>query len=73
MDLEKELIKATENNRLYEFIADNYYQMPTWQLKEVLLAVLGVGYDDCVRGQRSEKEYSRLLVEELGDRGFGED
>lgn len=69
---EKELVRATEKGSLYDYIAEHYHEMSTYELKEVLLAVLGVGYDSC-KGEEDEKEYARLLTEELANRGFGED
>lgn len=69
---QKGLVQATEKGQLYDYIAEHYYEMSRDDLKEVLLAVLGVGYDNC-RGEADEKEYARLIVEELGNRYFGED
>lgn len=42
----EELVRSIKNNRIYDYIADHYYEMPREDLKEVLLAVLGVGYDN---------------------------
>lgn len=69
---EKGLVQAIEKGQLYDYIAEHYHEMSTYELKEVLLAVLGVGYDSC-KGEADEKEYARLIVEELGNRYFGED
>lgn len=68
---QKSLAQATEKGRLYDYIAEHYYEMSAYELKEVLLAVLGVGYDSC-KGEADEKEYARLLTEELANRDFGE-
>ena len=65
----KGLVQATNNNRLYDYIAEHYYEMPRDDLKEVLLAVLGVGYDKC-HGEADEKAYMKLIIEELGNRYF---
>lgn len=73
---QKSLVQATEKGRLYDYIAEHYYEMSTYELKEVLLAVLGVGYDQCgVGANRDEEEeaYHQLILEELANRGFGED
>lgn len=69
---QKGLVQATEKGQLYDYIAQHYYEMTTYDLKEVLLAVLGVGYDSC-RGEADEEEYARLIVNELGNRYFGEE
>ena len=68
----KELIKATEKGSLYDYIALYYSEMSQYDLKEVLLTLLGLGYDAC-KGEADEKEYARLITEELADRGFGEE
>lgn len=74
VNLEKELVKATAAGaaNLYDFIDNNYKVMCKMQLKEVLLAVLGVGLDQC-HGDEDEKAYGELLVNELTDRYFGVD
>lgn len=72
----KGLVKATEAGYLYDYIAQWYYQMSTYDLKEVLLAVLGVGLDQCGVGANRDVEeaaYNELLLERLADREFGED
>lgn len=72
----KGLVKATEAGYLYDYIAQWYYQMSTWDLKEVLLSVLGVGLDQCGVGANRDVEeaaYNELLINELADREFGED
>lgn len=69
---EKGLLRATEEGSLYDYIANHYTEMSPYYLKEVLLAVLGVGHDSC-KGEADEEEYARLLAEELVNRGFGEE
>lgn len=72
----KNLIEATKQGSLYDYIANNYTRMSNYELKEVLLAVLGVELDKCgVGANRDEEEaaYSELLVEELASRGYEED
>ena len=71
-NLEQELVKATGKGELYDFIADHYWEMTTYQLKEVLLAVLGAGLDNCCSDE-DEKKYAELLVGELESRYFGID
>lgn len=75
-NLEKELVKATAAGSLYDFIAEHYYEMSKHELKEVLLAVLGVGLDQCGVGANrdiEEEAYAELLVNELESRDFGID
>lgn len=69
---QKGLVRATNKNRLYDYIAEHYYEMSKDDLKEVLLAVLGVGYDQC-HGEADEKAYMELITNELASRDFGED
>lgn len=70
---EKGLVRATEQGHLYDYIAEHYTEMSTYSLKEVLLSVLGVGYDECRRHGVSEEVYAELITSELAERGFGED
>lgn len=69
-DTEKEVVQACNENKLYDYIANNYYHMNNYELKEVLLAVLGVGYDNC-RSEKDEVAYSKKIIDELGNRGWG--
>lgn len=70
MDIEKQLVQAANKNRLYDFIADRYGDLSKYQLKEVILAILGVCYDKCY-GDEDEGVLMQLIIEELGNRGFG--
>ncbi len=38
--MKDEVMKAIEENRLYDFIANNYYRMSKEELKDVLLEVI---------------------------------
>lgn len=64
------LVIATANGYLFDYVAQWYYQMSKEDLKEVLLAVLGVVYDYCY-GDDDGRALSELLVNELEDREFG--
>ena len=66
------LVKATANDFLFDYVAQWYYQMSKEDLKEVLLAVLGVVYDNCY-GEDDGHALSEFLVNELQDRSFGVD
>lgn len=65
----KELIIAIGKNRIYDYIANHYHEMSKYDLKEVLLAVLGVCYDNC-SDEASEEKLMTLLSEELANRDF---
>ena len=65
MDREK-LYDAIENNMLFDFIANEYDDMTKYELKEVLLAVLGVCYDKCC-GDEDEEALMELIRNELHD------
>jgi len=71
-NLKKELVKITKENgcNLYDFIANHYWEMSKEELKEVLLAVLGVCIDKCC-GDEDEKALGELIVNELEYRFFG--
>ena len=60
----KALIQAIGENRIYDYIATHYYAMSSFELKEVLLAVLGVCYDKCC-GDEDEKALMNLILDEL--------
>lgn len=69
---ERDLKLAVADNRIYDYIAEHYWEMPRDDLKEVLLAVLGVCYDKCY----SDADERRLMEDingELESRFFGED
>ena len=70
----KDLIQTTAKSGalLYDYIADHYWEMSKEELKEVLLAVLGVSLDNC-RGEEDEKTLGDLIVTELGSRYYGEE
>ena len=63
------LVQETANGHLFDYIANHYTEMSKYELKEVCLAVLGVGLDSC-NGQETEKEYALKIRNELKDRGF---
>ena len=70
----KELVKTTAKNGalLYDYIADHYWEMSRDELKEVLLAVLGVALDNC-HSEEDEEVLGDLIATELGNRYYGED
>ena len=68
----KELVKAAAEGNLYDYIANHYYEMTLFEMKEILLAVLGVGLDNC-HTRDGEEAYAKQIVEELGNRFYGEE
>ena len=68
--LEEKLVLATRDGNLYDFIANHYYEMSNYQLKEVLLAVIGVGLDNC---KGDEEGYAKQILDELECRFWGID
>ena len=68
----QQLKEAIDNNCLYDFIANNYNMMTREELKEVLLAVLGICYDRCF-GKNAEKMLMLDIEKELCNREFFED
>lgn len=64
------LVKATAKNYLFDYVAQWYPQMSKEDLKEVILALLGVGYDNC-KSEEDENTYADLIVAELESRYFG--
>ena len=70
----KELVKATAKSvgLLYDYIANHYWEMSKEELKEVLLAVLGVSLDNC-HSEKDEEILGDLIVTELGNRYYGDE
>ncbi len=42
----QELIQALKEGTLFDFIANNYHNASKWELKEIILAILSVLYDN---------------------------
>jgi hypothetical protein len=61
----KGLGQAIRVNRIYDYIANHYTQMSTYDLKEVLLAVLGVCYDTHFTSDEDEDALMELIYNEL--------
>ena len=53
----------------YDYIANHYYEMSNWELKELLLSSIHVALNNL----KSENEFYKLLIEELDDREFFQD
>ena len=71
-NFEQELTNALAKGTLYDFIANNYYQMSNYELKELLLSVLGVALDRCC-GDEDEEALHNLIKDECVFRDLIED
>ena len=71
---QRELKEAIAEGRLWDFIANEYPNLSKWELKEILLAILGVVYDNCGGGTATgDDEYLAFqarVEEELHERFF---
>ena len=66
---EEELKKALKEGSLFDYIANNYHDASKWELKEIILAILGVVYDN----RASDEDYDafqKKVLEELHNRSF---
>ena len=70
--MEKELLKALEEGRLMDFIANEYPAMSNYQLKEIIMALLGVVWDNR-KGEDDYIAFEHQVRDELTDRDFFED
>lgn len=62
--MKDEVMKALEENRLYDYIANNYWNMSNEVLKDILLEAIWVG---CQNAPRDE-DYNKKLIDELNER-----
>ena len=69
MNIEKECVRAFNEGHGYDFIANNYPTMTTYQLKEVILSILGVTYDSL--GEEDYIAFQKRVVDEFAERDFG--
>ena len=61
------VMKAIEDNELYDFIAENYWKMEKEELKDILLEALWTGYQDAPR----DEDFNRELASNLSERWEG--
>ena len=69
MTYRDELKKALEEGTLFDYTANEYHNFYKYELKEIILAILGVVYDN----RKSEDDYldfQKQVKEELKDRCF---
>ena len=65
----KELLEALQTNRICDYIAEHYYESNTYELKELLLSVLYIGYDRCT-SEADERIMLEMIQSELERRDF---
>ena len=72
-EMELDLKEAINEGRLYDFIANFYYQMSKDDLKEIILAMAGVVYDRTGHNDDDYHAFEELVLEELHERQFFEE
>ena len=66
------LRKALKENRLWDFLANEYWNCSKDELKEIILALLGVMYDNCT-DETDINVMLDLIDRELEEREFFEE
>lgn len=69
MTYRDDLKKALEEGTLFDYIANEYPNFYKYELKEILLAILGVVYDNS-KGEDDYNNFQQQVKEELKDRSF---
>lgn len=69
MTYRDDLKKALEEGTLFDYIANEYPNFYKYELKEILLAIIGVVYDNC-KGEDDYNNFQKQVKEELKDRDF---
>lgn len=69
MTYRDDLKKALEEGTLFDYIANEYPNFYKYELKEILLAIIGVVYDNC-KGEDDYLQFQQQVKEELKDRSF---
>lgn len=65
--MKDEIMKAIEENRLYDYIANNYYKMSKEELKDVLLEAIWVSWvSSC--GDEEVEVFNQVLASNLSER-----
>lgn len=59
---EKEILQAIKDNKLYDFIANNYYQIKTEKLKDIILELYFLVTEEF---DVNDKELNNKLIEYL--------
>lgn len=62
----KMFLKELMEGRAYDYVANHYFEMTTWELKEILLATMGIGLDE----YNDDDRFHKSLLEELENRDF---
>ena len=67
---EKEILQAIKDNKLYSFIANNYYQIKAEKLKDIILELYFLVTEEF---NIHDKELNNKLIEYLEEyKGWGE-
>lgn len=66
------LRKALKENRLWDFLAEEYPNCSNYELKEIIFALLGVMYDNCT-DETDINVMLDLIDRELEERDFFEE
>lgn len=68
--MENELEKAITDNTLYDFIANNYYNLSKNMLKDILLECLATRYSECNHNEQDFFSFTIKVMNNLKDRGY---
>ena len=62
------LLEKMKQEDLYDFVANNYWNMSKEELKEVTLSILGVVYDNMAHDDDDWKAFEEKVQEEYKER-----
>lgn len=62
------LLEKMKAEDLYDFVANNYWNMSTEELKEVTLSILGVVYDVYAHSDTEWKDFEKKVHDEYKER-----
>jgi hypothetical protein len=65
--MKDEVMKAIEKNELYDYVANNYWNMSKEELKDILLEAIWVGCSNAPRDEDFNRELASNLSERWGD------
>ena len=64
----EDLLEKMKEQDLYDFVANNYWNMSKEQLKEVILSILGVVYDEYAHSNKDWKDFEKKVHDEYKER-----
>lgn len=65
--MKDEIMKAIEENTIYDYVANNYWKMSKEELKDILLEAIWVGCQNAPRDEDFNRELASNLSERWGD------